>query len=374
MKVTCKRAELLAACQGVASCVEPSAAKLNPTLANIKLVADARDDGFVIMAADKEVGVRIEMSGIEIQQNGDGLILASKLLNILRECTDESVTIHVRDDATIISTGGSRYKLATEDAAKFPNVHTFGDEDYNTVDSSVLKRLLPRASICLGKIDDDKCIATGMLFAFDSGTLRLVSCDGKRVSYCFGNATVRRDSKDSFPSIVPTKAVRILDKLLPLASSVQIALGSNDAAFKVGPATIRSRLLAGKFIKYQKTFSMPTDLAIEIDGGFFASKVRQAAIMTDAISQKINFDIQAGVVEMTAADAIGSGCVEMPIPDYTGIEYLTAFDPSLLTDALRFADGNVTLKIGGNTLAILEISEDFQYFLAQMNPSKSQSS
>ena len=99
MKMVCKRESLLSACQ-LASTAVPSK-DVKPVLRNLKAIVDEKF--CTLMATDLELGIRLEVRGIETNEPGDALFPASRLISILRESPAEELTIDAGMDATIIT-------------------------------------------------------------------------------------------------------------------------------------------------------------------------------------------------------------------------------------------------------------------------------
>src|SRR6476659_7238654 len=98
MKVTCHREGLLAACQIAAAAVAPRDVK--PVLRNLKAIVE--DDRCTLMATDLELGIRLEVRGVRVEEPGEALLPSSRLIAILRESADEEMTIDANPDKCII--------------------------------------------------------------------------------------------------------------------------------------------------------------------------------------------------------------------------------------------------------------------------------
>jgi DNA polymerase-3 subunit beta len=88
----------------------------------------------------------------------------------------------------------------------------------------------------------------------------------------------------------------------------------------------------------------------------FFARVRQAAIMTDDESQRVDMTFEAGKVMMQARGAnTGSSEVSLDLPEYDGPKTEIAFDPQYLIEFLRSleAEPTVTLEMSNGTRAAL---------------------
>ena len=114
---------------------------------------------------------------------------------------------------------------------------------------------------------------------------------------------------------------------------VRVGLRANDAQFQTDRAMIYTTLVQGRYPPYRdiitKTRKDSTvKIPLPVDG--FFSCVRQAKIMTDDESKRVDMTFDPGKVTMNARGAAtGSSEVVLPLPDYDGSEVQIAFDPRL---------------------------------------------
>src|SRR5262245_43422265 len=100
MKALCKRESLLAACQ-LTSAAIPTKDLHRPILKNLKAVAG--DGRCTVIATDLEVGIRLDVQGLTIEEPGEAILPAVKLMAILREARDPDLTIEADAAACTVS-------------------------------------------------------------------------------------------------------------------------------------------------------------------------------------------------------------------------------------------------------------------------------
>ena len=166
----------------------------------------------------------------------------------------------------------------------------------------------------------------------------------------------------------------LLERTIPDSDDpVHIAIHHpNDVLFKTANATIFSRLVEGRFPRYQDVIPRSHEVAIELLAGQFHAVVRQAQIVTNEESRGVDFKFGDGtlILSSQAAD-VGSSRVEMPI-SYSGAELLIRFDPRFISDFLKVLapETQVSLKLStdedpgvlttedGYTYVIMPLSRD----------------
>ena len=142
MKTQCHREGLLAACQLVSAAIP--AKDLKPILKNLKAVAG--DGRWTLIATDLEVGIRLDVQGLQILEPGEAILPAARLVSILREARDAEVLIQADSDACTVSgtTSPVEFEMASEDPAQFPDFPEFTDERYHEISAGSLREMIRR--------------------------------------------------------------------------------------------------------------------------------------------------------------------------------------------------------------------------------------
>ena len=143
MRTLCQREGLLSACQ-LTSAAMPTRGDLKPILKNIKAVA--ADNRFTLIATDQEVGIRLDVQGLTIEEPGEAILPAKKLIDILREAGDAQLLIEADASACVIK--GTRspleFEMPSEDPALFPDFPTFSEDRYHEITAGSLREMIRR--------------------------------------------------------------------------------------------------------------------------------------------------------------------------------------------------------------------------------------
>lgn len=141
MKVRVTREPLLAAIQSAAAVVPSRSPK--PVLTNVKFEAQA--GRAIVSATDLEVGIRIELDGVEVDAPGAVLLPASRLSAIVREAAAGTVfEIYSDDTAAVVKAPRSQFRLPGEDPLEFPAVATFPEEACFELTTPLVRELVKR--------------------------------------------------------------------------------------------------------------------------------------------------------------------------------------------------------------------------------------
>ena len=343
MKVTCDRESLLAAFQTAAAVVPSRSPK--PILQNIKL--EVSDAGAILLATDLEIGIRLQVPGIQVQTAGSAILPLGRFNSILRESSDATLQIESDGKATLVRGERSEFKLPAENPQEFPAVADFNEKSYHELSARALRELIKRTIFATDN-ESSRYALGGVLLEMAADKITGVGTDGRRLAKMEvpSQSVGGHQSGDSM-TIVPSKAMQLLERALTDADAeVQVAARANEILVRSPRATIYSRLVEGRFPKWRDVFPQRTGtLKIDLTVGPFYSAVRQAAIVTSEESRGVDFNFEGGMLVLSGRAAeVGQSRVELPIA-YDGPSVSISLDPRYVNDFLRVLDPEKVVSI-----------------------------
>lgn len=371
MKVRCRREQLLTATQLAAAAVPTREVK--PVLRNLK-TSVAADQGS-ILATDLELGLRLRIDGLTVEEPGQALLPARKVLDVLRESPDEELAIEADDHACLVRGQQNEYELPSEDPAHYPDVPTFDEDAYHEVLAGLLPQLI-RRTLFAPATESGRYALGGCLWELDGNTARLVATDGRQLAVAEAPATSRGGhAPKGGPHVVPTKAMQLLERSLhDLDCHVRVSLRPNEALFQAGSATVYSRLLEGRYPPWKDVIPKKPATKVPLIVGLFLAVVRQAAVMAANDNRKVTFTFaeKRGTLQAQGAET-GRSRVELPV-DCQGKAIEIAFDPRYIIDMLRalHPDDELALELmDARSPALFRLGDDYRYVvmpLAETQP------
>jgi DNA polymerase-3 subunit beta len=367
MKATYHREGLLSAVQLASVAVAPRDVK--PILRNLKVIAEG--ERCTLMATDLELGIRLEIRGVKVEEAGEAILPAARTLAILRESTDEELHLDASSDRCQFKGQFTEFEMPSEDPANFPDVPSFAEEKYHEMTAGVLREMI-RKTIFAAATENPRYAVTGILWEFEGNEARLVATDGRRLAVINGSASAKgdHDTKGQTP-VVPTKAMSLLERnLQDPEEKVLISLRPNEALFKTERAMLYSRLVEGRYPAYREVFPKKATTKLTLTAGSFYAAVRQAAIMTDEESKKVVFSFAKKKLTLQASGAeTGRSKIELPL-EYEGKAIEIKFDPRFLTEMLRVLepDSELTLElVDGTSPALFRSGTDYSYVVMPLS-------
>lgn len=343
MKITCDREKLLSAFMTAAT-VAPSRSP-KPILRNIKLEVTA--DVTTLMATDMEVGIRIEVNGIAVEEAGTILAPVSLLGSILRESSDDKLQIESNENGTVVRGERSEFKLPAENPDEFPAVASFSEDAYHDVPVRLFKELVKR-TLFATDAESSRYALGGVLLEMEETKITAVATDGRRLAKMEGPAkSVGGHGLGDTMTIVPSRAMQLIERaLVDNDAEIQIAARANDIMVRSPRATIYARLVEGRFPKWREVFPTRSEsVQIEVTVGPLYSALRQAAIVASDESRGIDFTFGDGTLVLAGSTAeIGQSRVELPIA-YDGEAIRVTMDHRYVADFLKVLDNEKSVSV-----------------------------
>lgn len=343
MKITCDRESFLTAFQ-IAATVAPSRSP-KPILQNVKL--DVSKDSAVLTATDLEVGIRIEVKGIEVDTPGSAVLPVTRFGSILRESTDEKLHLEADSQGAVVKGERSEFKFPSENPDEFPAVAAFEESKFHDIPARLFKELI-RRTLFATDTESSRYALGGVLLEMEQDKIVAVGTDGRRLAKMEGPAmSVDGHATGEKMVIVPTRSMQLIERALSDSDAeIQIAARANDILVKSPRVVIYSRLVEGRFPKWREVFPERQD-AVQLDltvGPMYAA-LRQAAVVASDESRGIDFTFAEGNLVLSGQTAeIGQSRVELPI-SYDGSPITVTLDHRFLADFLKVLDAEKTFTI-----------------------------
>lgn len=364
MKLWIER-ERFAALFSLAAMVAPQRSP-REILMNIKIQAIGGEA--VITASDMDLSIRLHTTLVNVERPGVIVVPVGRFGGVLKEVIDEKLLIEVVNDQAIITGVSSRFELPLIDPDEFPVVEQFSDTNYLEMPSRVLKEMIKRTAFA-ADVESTRYALSGILLEPQSDSLMTaVATDGRRLAKMDGVVRVEGQVNPQQTTIVPTKTMLLIEKMLPDDDSpLQLAVDSNELRVQTTSGTIHSRLVEGRYPKWKDAIPLNRDsVKIDILAGTLLSALRQAAIVSDQETRGVDFWFSPGNLVVNSQTAqIGQARIEVPI-NYDGDEIKTALDLRYLTEMLRVLRPDQLIRMdieGPQTAAYLTTNDSFGYVI-----------
>ncbi|MFP6768549.1 MAG: DNA polymerase III subunit beta [Planctomycetaceae bacterium] len=367
MKLQCHRSSLAASLQIVSGVVPARTPK--EILRNVKL--QVSDGSVTLLATDQEVGIRVELAGVETDSSGEVLLPTTRVSSILRELTDETVNIEVTESSICIQSASSRFSLASEDPDEFPDVASFEGDQYFAIPGAALREGINRTVFSTDQ-ESTRYALGGVLLDPGADRITLAATDSRRLAVAAVPCRSEGIEEPANPApVVPAKAMRLIERSISDEDEeVQVAINANDILVRCGQSTIYSRLVEGRFPSYAELITTDNSSIVTVEVDSFHSAVRQAQIVTSEESRGVYFTFGKGqlTLETVAAD-VGESKIEIPV-SFDGEEVAISFDPRFIIDFLKVLKPESTVSlhlVDGESAAVFCTDDGYTYVVMPLS-------
>ncbi|WP_455198193.1 DNA polymerase III subunit beta [Kaarinaea lacus] len=356
MKFSILREDILKPLQTIIGVVERR--QTLPVLSNILMVVN--DDGLSMTTTDLEVEM-VARTPLENAESGETTVPARKFVDICRALPENaslSVILDSEKDRITVTSGKSRFTLATLPAADFPGVDEVSAQYRLDIPQGDLKRLIEKTHFAMAQ-QDVRYYLNGLLLEISKGMVRAVATDGHRLALCSYECDAA--PSDTLQLIVPRKGIMELVKLLDDSDNpVDVQVGTNHVKISLSDFSFTSKLIDGRFPDYERVIPKNSDKSIEAD----RDAVRQAMVRTSILSNEkyrgIRLRLQPGALQAQANNPEMEEAEEEIEVNYDGPEMEIGFNVSYLLDALGAVnEDRVVMELGdANSSCVIHPQED----------------
>lgn len=339
-------------------------------LQNVKL--NVTPENTVLSATDMDLGVRLNVVDIEVQQPGLAVIPVARLNMILRESSDETLTIETNSEQTLITGQHSRFELTAHNPDEFPELMNFEEVDYFQIESGVFREMIHR-TLFATDADSSRYALGGVLLEMENDMLIAVGTDGRRLAIMQGPIQKIGHPSETNSVIVPAKALQVIERLIPEDETpIDLALRTNDLLLRETHGVFFTRLVEGRFPKWRDVLPKATSETnrIDIPVGPMYSALKQAAIVASEESRGVDFTFAKGTLVLTNCTAeVGESRIEMPVP-YDDGELTITLDHRYVADFLKVLrpDKTFTFDIeSGQHAAYCHTDDNYGYVIMPLS-------
>ncbi|CAN5475277.1 DNA polymerase III subunit beta [soil metagenome] len=332
MKFRCERDTLVEALGAAGRAVANRGGAL-PVLAGVR--AELTGNRLKLTGSDLELTIEVE---VEVAGERDGIaVLPSKIASdLVRSLGDPRVEVSVEGDEANITAGRFESSLRLLPADEFPRL-TMPADDAVTLAAkdfaAALHQVVPAASA-----DDARPILTGVLMAAEDGGLRLVATDSYRLAVRdLPGASVLSEGQSV---LVPSRALRELERLLGSAEEITLRLGEREATFEVGGVRLTTRLIEGEFPNYRGLIPASHPNRLTVGREALVEAVRRVKLMAREPNTPVRLAMSADGLELVAITQDVGQAHEQLDAAFVGEDLTVAFNPDYLLSGIEVTPGD----------------------------------
>ncbi len=367
MRVTFNRAALAEALGLVISVVPSRTPK--PVLKCVRIAASGKE--VRICATNLEVGLNYLVSEVEIAREGEVVVEANHLADIVRTSAEDVLLLEATETTCEIRGADSRFTIYGQDPGQYPKVPSLekGDVDL-TITLEQLQLGIQQCLFATAK-ESSRYAINGVLWEVKGKKLLLVATDGRRLARCrvtLDKAPKERQAEQKI--IVPARTMALLEKIASHDNEiVAVKLVDNQILISCSNVVISSNLVEGNFPKYEDIIPTDYDKSVKLSTEVALSAVRRASLLTSDESKGIKLSVKADTLVFSGSSPeAGAAEVSMPI-EYSGEAIDIGFNPQFLLDVLKvIREPEFELALGqADRPGLIKSGSEFLYVLMPIN-------
>lgn len=364
MKVNCSRSALenaLGIVTGVVSSRTPREA-LKCALLSVN------KDEMTLAGTDLDVSVRCGIAQVEVEQEGQVLLPAAKLSQIVHELTDEVLEIESSEEGVHVRGQGSHFQIYGQDPEEFPPIPEFEGEGNLSVKTGVIRGLIERTVFAAAR-ENTRYAISGVLWERNGKKLQLVATDGRRLAKSYG--AIESEGEEELSVIVPSKTMSLLLRVIQGDADTKVAVQAtaNQIMVRAGTVTVASVLVEGHFPKYDDVIPRENKIKVPFNTADLLGAVRRAALLTSDDSKGIRVELTKDALVLSSrAPQQGEATIRLPM-EYNDEPVAVGFNPAFMVDALRVVEADqVMLELtDANKPGVLTAGKEFVYVIMPVN-------
>lgn len=349
MKFTIQRDSILKPLQFAAGVVEKR--QTMPILSNV--LVDVQQDGIILTGSDTEVEMIGRCSeGLEVQTPGRATIPARKFLDICKSLPEgSSITVELDKTQALVTSGKSKFFLATIDAKEYPNLDHQESTNKLKLPQNSLKLLAQRTYFAMAQ-QDVRYYLNGMLLEINDQGIRAVATDGHRLAM---NSMKCPQTGLNISALIPRKAVIELMRLLDDSESeLDISISPNHIRAENEEFTFTSKLLEGNYPNYESVIPKNGDKSIVMDKDILRQSLFRASILTGDKYRGVQVNLDDNIIRIRANNPEQEQAYEEISIDYNHEQLELGLNVDYLIDILNtISDQTVRLTFSNNNTGVL---------------------
>lgn len=329
MKFSIERQQLLSSLLLVVGAIEKKST--NPLLSN--LLIEAKKNKLFLCGTDTEIQLLAEIPLTLVEYEGRTTVPARKLIDICRSFSDEDIlTLSLKGERVLISSGRSRFNLSSLPADDFPLVVEERSEFEFQVETAALISLIQVTHFSMAQ-QDVRVYLNGMLLELSAQSLYGVSTDGHRLS--IGKLPVDTPLPEQ-KFILPRKGVIELLRLLNEISDASVLVHITSKHFYLSSEKYQfiSKLIDERFPPYKRVIPVNNDKHFLVERDILRQALSRVSILANEKYRAVTLSMSVGKLVINAVNQEQEEAIEELELDTQGAAISIGINASYLMDVL----------------------------------------
>src|ERR671914_374647 len=293
-----------------------------------------------LSATDMEISVQTS-SPAEVEEEGRVVIPARIFNDIVRSLPEGQFSLeHDGSEGTVrLVAGENEYRIRVYAADDYPRLPAFPEEGTFRMSGSSLVETVEKVSRSYSR-DETRPVLTGILISFEDSRVRMVTTDSYRLSIKETELATTA-FEGSREAIIPARAMQEVSRIFSGSEEeeVEVALGENQALFRIGDVPFGTRLIDGNFPEYRRLLPTTFEREISVNREDLIGTLRRVNLFAQRQTPPVpvSLSFSEGSVEVIVRNGeIGEAHERLQATSED--EFLISFNPGYLLDGVSAID------------------------------------
>lgn len=304
-------------------------------LTNILL--ETEGDSVKVLSTDLNVGIRTAFEA-SVERPGAITVSGSKFLGIIRELPSGNIRFEVTDsnDIKIQSDNTqlkARFTLKGIPKESYPPMPSPEDSNKRfSMPQTVLRDMIKKTIFSIS-YENSREYLRGIYFESEGDRLRLVSTDGRRLSFIERQIDLPGDLNLNL--IVPQKVLTELVKYLSDEGEIDIFFSENKIFFSFNNVLFESNLIDGSFPNYNQVIPKKQEKTARLSRSVFLNALKRSLQLVEDKFNQLRMDFSEGHVVLSINNSDQGSYREDLAIDYHGENIEIAFNHKFLLEYVK---------------------------------------
>ncbi len=269
MKLSCTKENLLTGLSTVGRIASKNLTL--PILSNVLLRAEK--SSLVLSATNLEVGVTTRVRG-KITEDGAITVQARLLTDYVGLLENDKIELETEGATLKVVSDSSHTTIRGMTADDFPIIPQVSHDGGFKMEATTLRDGLNQVLFSAAQ-DTTRPEISGIFFSIKGNKLTMAATDSYRLAEC--TVTLKEPRKD-IKTIVPTRALYELVRIMPAEGDVEVFIGETQALFVTDSIELSTRLIEGQYPDYSQIIPASSSVEVHVDTESLVKAVKTASL------------------------------------------------------------------------------------------------
>ncbi len=338
-----------------------------PTVSNVLFKTE--NNKLILIGTDLITEGKIEISDVEIIENGSFLTKTTALFNIIKLSSVEDITLTTTETSLIFQDTDSKYELSLLDKEDFSEFD-ISNESFNIlrINPLKLKKALNETIFSINPLHYRTYLTGVNIKNIENNKLQFTGSDNFRISFSY--IKLDENEKTNYIDIIlPKKTAQHIKRLLNSFNEdlIEIKYSENFLLIKINEITITSKLIDEKYPDTSSIISLEYPYKTIINKENFLKALKKASIFHSDTEDYAILDIKKDEIFIFSQDSLSGKSMNKVKVESSDVELKIAINPKYILDLEPILIGeNIILNLIDSEEKILiedENNPDFKYYL-----------